>query len=141
MRRSLELLLYKVKAMLIEVRAILSLSLSACTRVVRWCVCVCGCVFLPPHLPSPVHARSSIGGNAQNDSLGAFSLGNLKHRDLAGEEVPSQLELDQYDDDDDDDEEGEGEDVEKEAAAEDDESATATTTSDNSGDEEDEMDL
>ncbi|ELR12879.1 Fanconi anemia complementation group D2 family protein [Acanthamoeba castellanii str. Neff] len=92
MRRSLELLLYKVKAMLIE-----------------------------------------------NDSLGAFSLGNLKHRDLAGREVPSQLDLDQYDDDDDDDddEDGEGEEAaEKEVAAEDDESAT---TSDN-GDE-DEMDL
>jgi hypothetical protein len=92
---------------------------------------------MSPHLPSPVHARSLVAGGAQNDSLGAFSLGNLKHRDLAGREVPSQLDLDQYDDEDEDDEDGEGEEAaEKEVAAEDDESAT---TSDN-GDE-DEMDL
>jgi hypothetical protein len=103
MRRSLELLLYKVKAMLIEVQHVdlrSPLHYQAC----GWCSAplTCELLAMPPPLRTCVcvYVRVCVPP-PQNDSLGAFSMGNLKHRDLAGLEVSSQHELDRYDDDDD----------------------------------------
>jgi len=47
-----------------------------------------------------MHGLTFFFNSLQNDSLGAFALGNLRHRDLAGRELPSQLEMHREDEED-----------------------------------------